>query len=168
MDNTLRVLPDLRLDQQLCFALYAASRAVSGAYRQALDEVGLTYPQYLVMLALWEQDGLTVGELGRRLQLDSGTLSPLVSRLVASGLVRRSRPDQDGRRVVIHLTEAGQSLHVEAERIQCALLDRLDVPPEELIQLRDLAHRLVDSLDTAAQPDHHQNQNHDHDHQGAV
>lgn len=153
--------PDLRLDQQVCFALYAASRATTGAYRQALEGAGVTYPQYLVMLALWEEDGLTVSDLGRRLRLDSGTLSPLLSRLASSGLVTRSRPDRDGRRVVVHLTAAGEALRVEAERIQCALLDRLDMRPEELMLLRDLAHRLVDALSAAGDP--HSNPNHDHE-----
>lgn len=140
------MIPDLRLDEQLCFALYAASRAATGAYREALDEVGLTYPQYVVLLALWEQDGVSVGELGHRLHLDSGTLSPLLSRLDGAGLLTRSRPDPDGRRVVIRLTPAGNALRAEAERIQCALLDRLPMTPAELITLRDLARRLVASL----------------------
>jgi DNA-binding MarR family transcriptional regulator len=153
--------PDLRLDQQVCFALYAASRATTGAYRQALDEAGITYPQYLVMLALWEEDGLTVSDLGRRLRLDSGTLSPLLSRLASSGLVTRSRPDRDARRVVVHLTDAGKALRAEAERIQCALLDRLDMRPEDLVLLRDLAHRLVDALSIPG--DSHSHQNHDHE-----
>lgn len=111
------------------------------------------------MLALWEDDGLTVGELGQRLRLDSGTLSPLLSRLASAGLVTRSRPDRDARRVVVQLTDAGQALRGEAERIQCALLDRLDLRPEELVLLRSLAHRLVESLDTATRPHH--------DHEGA-
>lgn len=140
------MIPDLRLDEQLCFALYAASRAATGAYREALDEVGLTYPQYVVLLALWEQDGVSVGELGHRLHLDSGTLSPLLSRLDGAGLLTRSRPDPDGRRVVVRLTPAGNAMRAEAERIQCALLDRLPMTPEELITLRDLARRLVASL----------------------
>lgn len=154
------MLSDLRLDQQLCFALYAASRATTGAYRQALDEVGLTYPQYLVMLVLWEDDGLAVRELGERLHLDSGTLSPLLGRLEAAGLVTRSRPDRDGRRVVIHLTDVGRRLGDAAERIQCALLDRLAMRPDELALLRDLAHRLVGSLAAPEPPSS------DHDKQG--
>lgn len=160
------MLPDLHLDRQVCFALYAASRATTGAYRAALDEVGLTYPQYLVMLALWEQDGLTVGELGSRLRLDSGTLSPLLGRLASSGFVSRSRPDQDGRRVVVHLTEEGRALRAEAERIQCALLERLDMRPEDLVLLRNLAHRLVDSLSAPAEPDH-STDNPDQNHEGS-
>ena len=138
--------PDLRLDQQLCFALYAASRATTAAYREALADAGLTYPQYLVMLALWEADGLSVGDLGHRLHLDSGTLSPLLTRLESSGLVARSRPDRDARRVVVHLTQVGEQLRTEAERIQCALLERLDMSAQDLVLLRDLAHRLTDSI----------------------
>ncbi len=133
----------------MCFALYAASRATTAAYRRVLDTVGLTYPQYLVLLALWEADGLTVGELGRRLQLDSGTLSPLLRRLASNGLVTRSRPDRDARRVVVRLTDQGQGMRAEAERIQCSLLDRLDLPVEDLVLLRDLAHRLVASLNAS-------------------
>lgn len=140
------MLPNLQIDQQVCFALYAASRATTAAYRHELEAVGLTYPQYLVMLALWEADGLTVGELGRRLQLDSGTLSPLLRRLDSNGLVTRSRPDRDARRVVVRLTDHGRAMRAEAERIQCSLLDRLDLPVEDLALLRDLAHRLVASL----------------------
>ncbi|WP_432560680.1 MarR family winged helix-turn-helix transcriptional regulator [Granulicoccus sp. GXG6511] len=140
---------NLQVDQQVCFALYAASRATTAAYRRVLDTVGLTYPQYLVLLALWEADGLTVGELGRRLQLDSGTLSPLLRRLASNGLVTRSRPDRDARRVVVRLTDQGQGMRAEAERIQCSLLDRLDLPVEDLVLLRDLAHRLVASLNAS-------------------
>lgn len=146
------VEPDLRLDQQLCFALYAASRATTGAYRDALADAGLTYPQYLVMLVLWENDGLSVGDLGHRLRLDSGTLSPLLTRLESSGLVSRSRPDRDARRVVVHLTEAGEQLRTEAERIQCALLERLDMSMEDIVLLRDLAHRLTDSIVASQHP----------------
>ena len=150
--NTYLMQPDLRLDEQLCFALYSASRATTAAYRDALVDAGLTYPQYLVMLALWEDDGLSVGALGRRLHLDSGTLSPLLARLESAGFVSRSRPDRDGRRVVVHLTPAGAELRGEAERIQCALLDRLDMSLEDIVTLRDLANRLTASVTTHSQP----------------
>lgn len=140
---------DLRLDQQVCFALYAASRAATSAYRHALASVGLTYPQYLALLALWEQDGLTVRELGEKLVLDSGTLSPLLSRMESAGLVDRSRSADDGRSVRVHLTDAGRQLRSEAEKIQCSLLDRLDLPAEDLLHLRTLAQRVVTSLETA-------------------
>ena len=100
--------PSVALDDQLCFALYAASRAVTARYRPMLDELGLTYPQYLVMMLLWESDEQTVGQLGSRLALDSGTLSPLLKRLTAAGLVTRHRRADDERSVSIRLTEAGQ------------------------------------------------------------
>lgn len=142
--------PDLRLDQQLCFALYAASRATTSTYRTALAEIGLTYPQYLVMLTLWEQDGVSVSELGERLHLDSGTLSPLLGRLEAGGLVTRSRSTQDARQVRISLTPAGSALRADAETVHCALLERLDMEPEELLTLRTLARKLIDSIEAHA------------------
>src|SRR6476620_5280999 len=98
----------LRLDNQLCFALYSASLAMTKLYKPLLEELGLTYPQYLAMLALWEQDGLMVSELGERLSLDSGTLTPLLKRLEAAGFVSRIRDVQDERRVHIHLTTTGR------------------------------------------------------------
>ena len=97
----------LRLDNQVCFALYSASLAMTKLYKPLLDDIGLTYPQYLVMLVLWEQDGITVSELGERLYLDSGTLTPLLKRLEASGHIRRARDAQDERRVRIALTPQG-------------------------------------------------------------
>src|SRR2546421_13103824 len=104
MDST-AVEGSLLLDEQLCFALYAASRAVTARYRPMLDELGLTYPQYLVMMLLWEEDNQTVGQLGVKLALDSGTLSPLLKRLTAAGLVTRHRRIEDERSVSIALTE---------------------------------------------------------------
>ncbi|WP_010541800.1 MarR family winged helix-turn-helix transcriptional regulator [Dietzia alimentaria] len=142
---------ELRLDHQVCFALYAASRASTSAYRQALSSVGLTYPQYLALLALWEEDGLTIRQLGEQLLLDSGTLSPLVARMESAGLVARSRSTDDGRSVRIHLTEAGRDLREQAESIQCSLLDRLTLPAEDLVRLRTLAQQFVASLDGAEQ-----------------
>jgi DNA-binding MarR family transcriptional regulator len=100
----------LLLDNQLCFALYSASLAMTKLYKPLLDELGLTYPQYLVMLVLWEGDGLMVSELGQRLYLDSGTLTPLLKRLESAGLVSRMRAAEDERRVHIHLTAAGRTL----------------------------------------------------------
>src|SRR5438309_10725674 len=102
-------VPSVVLDDQLCFALYAASRAVTARYRPMLEELGLTYPQYLVMMLLWEEDNQTVGQLGSRLALDSGTLSPLLKRLTAAGLVTRQRRLDDERSVSIALTPARQA-----------------------------------------------------------
>ena len=134
---------DLHLRNQLCFALYTAARATATTYREALAETQLTFPQYLVMLALWENDGLTVSELGTELHLDSGTLSPLLTRLETNGYVTRSRPDRDGRRVVVHLTEAGRELRAVAEQIPCAIVEHLDMPEVEVVELRDMATRLT-------------------------
>lgn len=112
----------LRLDNQVCFALYSASLAMTKLYKPLLDAIGLTYPQYLVMLVLWEQDGLTVSELGERLFLDSGTLTPLLKRLQTQGHLARLRDAQDERRVRITLTAAGRALRDRAEAIpQCVL-----------------------------------------------
>src|SRR5262244_4245764 len=100
----------LRLDNQICFAIYSAAHAFNRVYKPLLDQLGLTYPQYLVMLVLWERDGVPVKEIGERLFLDSGTLTPLLKRLEAAGLVKRSRSTEDERVVLIHLTGAGKRL----------------------------------------------------------
>jgi DNA-binding MarR family transcriptional regulator len=140
---------DLALDRQLCFALHAASRRVTAAYRPLLDEVGLTYPQYVVLLALWEHDGVTVRDLGTRLFLDSGTLSPLLVRLEDSGLVTRERQDpDDGRRLTVSLTEAGRAMRAEAERIHCTLYEAMPLDPAEVEVLRTLARRLLEPSHT--------------------
>ena len=136
--------PELLLDNQLCFALYSASLAMTKLYKPLLDTLGLTYPQYLVMLALWERDGLTVSELGERLFLDSGTLTPLLKRLEAQGQIARLRDVQDERRVRITLTAEGRALRDQAEAIpQCVLqsslcsIAELTALTTELKQLRD-------------------------------
>ena len=107
----------LALDRQLCFALYAASLAMTKAYKPLLDPLALTYPQYLVMLVLWEGDGITVSRLGERLNLDSGTLTPLLKRLQAQGLVQRLRDATDERRVLLHLSAAGRALRDRAQAV---------------------------------------------------
>ena len=134
----------LRLDNQVCFALYSASLAMTKLYKPLLDQIGLTYPQYLVMLVLWEQDGVTVSELGERLFLDSGTLTPLLKRLEAQGQIARLREVQDERRVRITLTAEGRALRDQAEAIpQCVLqssqcsIAELTALTTELKQLRD-------------------------------
>ncbi|MEU8951920.1 MarR family transcriptional regulator [Streptomyces sp. NPDC048489] len=121
----------LLLDDQLCFALYAASRAVTARYRPLLDELGLTYPQYLVMLVLWEQDSITVRDLGNALQLESSTLSPLLKRLEAAGLLRRDRRAEDERSVAIRLTDAGTRLQEQADSVPLAIGDAMGLTPEQ-------------------------------------
>ena len=118
-------LPQLRLDNQLCFLFHRISRELNAAYRPLLADLGLTYPQYLVMLVLWESDGLSVGELGERLALDSGTLSPLIRRMQTAGLVTRERAVDDERRVTVHLTDAGRALEQRAADVPGALAAQL-------------------------------------------
>ncbi|MDI1273180.1 MarR family transcriptional regulator [Polaromonas sp.] len=137
----------LRLDNQLCFALYSTSLAMTKLYKPLLDELGLTYPQYLAMLVLWEKDGLTVSELSERLFLDSGTLTPLLKRLEASGLVSRLRDVQDERRVHITLTTAGRKLKSRAAGIPGCVLSATQCSIPELVtltqQVQALRQRLV-------------------------
>ena len=118
-------LPQLRLDNQLCFLFHRISRELNAAYRPLLADLGLTYPQYLVMLVLWESDGPSVGELGERLALDSGTLSPLIRRMQTAGLVTRERAVDDERRVTVHLTDAGRALEQRAADVPGALAAQL-------------------------------------------
>lgn len=122
----------LDLDAQLCFALYSSSLAMTKVYKPLLAELGLTYPQYLVMLALWQHGTLGVGELGARLFLDSGTLTPLLKRLEANGLVRRVRSHTDERRVHIHLTESGHALRQRARAVPGCLLQATGCSMPEL------------------------------------
>jgi DNA-binding MarR family transcriptional regulator len=136
----------LRLDEQLCFALYAAHRAVTVRYRPLLDRLGLTYPQYLVMLVLWERDGVAVRELGERLQLDSGTLSPLLKRLEAAGLVLRRRGGDDERSVTISLTERGEGLRADAAGVPAAIAAATGLPADERDRLRGALVALAANL----------------------
>jgi DNA-binding MarR family transcriptional regulator len=138
----------LELDLQLCFPLYAASRAVTRAYAPLLEPVGLTYPQYLTLLALWSgPDEQTVGDLGRRLRLDSGTLTPLLKRLEAAGLVTRRRDPDDERRVVVALTPAGDALQDDVAHVPAAVVGLLGLPAEDLIALKGLLDRLLAHVD---------------------
>src|SRR6478672_7055037 len=121
----------LLLDNQLCFALYSASLAMTKLYKPLLDELGLTYPQYLVMLVLWERDGLMVSELGERLSLDSGTLTPLLKRLEANGLVARIRDVADERRVHVSLSAAGRRLKARAAAVPACLMAASQCSVEE-------------------------------------
>jgi DNA-binding MarR family transcriptional regulator len=136
--------PSVALDDQLCFALYAASRAVTGRYRPMLDAIGLTYPQFLVMMLLWERDDQTVGELGSRLALDSGTLSPLLKRLTAAGLVTRTRRVEDERSVSITLTDAGRALESEGLAISEEMTTALGLGMAEFDDLKDRLRSLTD------------------------
>ncbi|MED5388888.1 MAG: MarR family transcriptional regulator [Pseudomonadota bacterium] len=132
----------LKLDLQVCFALYSAQLAMSKVYRKLLRALGLTYPQYLVMMVLWEQDRLSVSEIGERLFLDSATLTPLLKRLEGAGLVVRQRSRPDERHVEVTLTDAGRALRKQAETVPEAVLCASQCSPEALVGLRDELHAL--------------------------
>ncbi|MEW2545061.1 MarR family transcriptional regulator [Streptomyces sp. NPDC047002] len=136
----------LLLDDQMCFALYAASRAVTALYRPLLDELGLTYPQYLVLLALWERDGVPVKNLRAALQLDYGTLTPLLKRLEAAGLLRRQRQADDERTVRIALTPEGAALRERARAIPGAIGEAMGLGEEEFDRTRASLRRLTGNV----------------------
>ncbi|GAB2513186.1 MarR family transcriptional regulator [Nocardia heshunensis] len=136
------------LDNQLCFALYAASRAMTAMYRPQLDALGITYPQYLVLLALWQRDGRTVGDLCSALELDSGTLSPLLKRLESAGFVQRRRSVSDERRVEITLTDRGRELRSAACHIPEQSAEITGMSLAELAELRETLRRLTAALTT--------------------
>lgn len=139
------------LNDQLCFAVYSLSLAINKVYRPLLKALDLTYPQYLVMLVLWEGDQLSVSDIGQKLFLDSATLTPLLKRLEASGLVSRERSTQDERQVIICLSDAGKQLRSEAAQVMETMLCAMGCSLEEAQQLRDqinqLRNRLLVNLD---------------------
>lgn len=140
--------PALLLDNQLCFALYSTSLAMTKLYKPLLDELGLTYPQYLVMLVLWERDGLMVSELGERLFLDSGTLTPLLKRLELAGLISRVRDLQDERRVHITLTPSGHELKARAARVPACILQATHCSLPDILALTKQVQTLRSGLQT--------------------
>jgi len=133
----------LRLDRQVCFALAVAARNLIALYRPLLEPMGLTHPQYLVLLALWERSPRSVGELAEELALDPGTLSPLLKRLEAAGLVDRRRVPGNERALAVTLTAAGQALRARAEAIPPAIVERLGMPLSELEDLRAVLDRVI-------------------------
>jgi len=140
----------LRLGNQLCFAVYAAAHALNKTYKPLLEPLDLTYPQYLVMLVLWEGDGLTVKDIGERLFLDSGTLTPLLKRLEAAGRLRRTRDSADERQVRITLTDAGRALRDQAAAVPPMLFCATGLDLPGLIGLKDDLSKLRATLDTTA------------------
>jgi DNA-binding MarR family transcriptional regulator len=140
----------LRLDGQICFSLHAASRAFNSVYRVILKDLGLTYPQYLVMLVLWERGEMPVKKLGEHLRLDSGTLSPLLKRLEGAGLVRRERSARDERSVEVRLTEEGVALREPALQVPRRIFRATGFDLDELRDLRERLDQLTSTLDSAA------------------
>ncbi|MEA5361718.1 MarR family transcriptional regulator [Amycolatopsis sp., V23-08] len=139
-------MASLRLDDQLCFGLYSASRAVTALYRVVLEDLDLTYPQYLVMLALWERDNRLVKDLGAELSLDSGTLSPLLKRLHAAGLVERNRQADDERAVMVSLSETGKALREKAEGIPDVIGTAMGLDDDGVARMRAELDRLTESV----------------------
>jgi len=144
-DKKVKAAP-LLLDQQLCFALYSANLAMHKVYRKLLTQMDITYPQYLVMLVLWQQDSLTVSEIGERLFLDSATLTPLLKRLENAGLLNRQRSRQDERQVVVSLTDTGRLLRQQAERIPDEIQCASDCSEDEMAALKLQLNQLRDKL----------------------
>jgi len=137
---------DLTLEDQLCFSLYATSMAINRIYKPLLDKLGITYPQYLVLSTLWEQDGRTVGAIAERLSLESSTITPLVKRLEAASLVKRTREASDERRVLVSLTDSGRELKQDSRCLGEALFAHAGMTVDELIALNREIRRLRTAL----------------------
>lgn len=138
--------PALPVAEMICFSLYSATHAMQHAYKPLLEALGLTYPQYLVLVALWAEDGQTVGQLGQALQLESNTLTPLLKRMQAQGLVMRARDSRDERQVRVSLTEAGRDMQERAAAIPGCILERSGMTLAALMALRDQVNGLRDQL----------------------
>ncbi|WP_339146677.1 MarR family transcriptional regulator [Sutcliffiella sp. BMC8] len=135
---------NLRLENQLCFKIYSAEKKMTKLYRAYLDEIGITYPQYLVLLVLWEQDDLSVKELGEKLMLDSGTLTPMLKRMETNQLITRNRSKKDERVVVITLTQKGKAINQEVECIPSKFLEKVSLDTDDLQMLSNLLSKLVE------------------------
>jgi DNA-binding MarR family transcriptional regulator len=139
----------LQLDNQVCFAVYSAGHAFNRVYKPLLEQLGLTYPQYLVMLVLWERDQVPVKEIGDKLFLDSGTLTPLLKRLEAAGLVKRTRGAKDERQVIIALTAQGEALRAKAGRVPQGIMAASGCTADQLVAMKDEIVALRDRLNRA-------------------
>ena len=140
---------DLFLPDQVCFPLYASSRMITRLYQPLLDEIGLTYTQYLVMLALWEEDKLSIGELGNRLFLNTNTLTPLIKKLKEKDLVDKTRSASDERTVFISLSKKGKALQAKAKHIPKALIESLNMSDDDVAAIRDIMWRFLRNFDVA-------------------
>jgi MarR family transcriptional regulator, organic hydroperoxide resistance regulator len=139
----------LLLGNQLCFAVYSTAHAFNRFYKPLLDRLGLTYPQYLVMLVLWEEDGMSVKEIGERLFLDSGTLTPLLKRMETAGLLKRTRSSEDERQVIVALTAQGEGLKDKARSLPLSILAASQCSVAELVALKNEVEALRDKLNAA-------------------
>lgn len=137
---------NLKLENQICFPLYAIAKEITGLYRPFLDELDITYPQYLVMMVLWEQDGLPVTHIGDKLLLDSGTLTPLLKRLEGKGFISRNRKKEDERVVQVFLTEKGKMLKENACGVPDKILKKIDVQEEDLLELKNSINKILSKI----------------------
>lgn len=137
----------LKLENQICFPLYVCSKEIVNKYKPFLDEINLTYTQYITMMVLWEKEELTVSELGKKLFLDSGTLTPLLKKLEAKGLVTRNRSKDDERNLLVKLTPSGEKLKKQATTIPTKLASCVDLEPNEAILLKQLLTKMLKSFD---------------------
>lgn len=140
------MIDSLKLDNQLCFTVYALSREITKIYRPILESLGLTYTQYLVMIVLWEQDGQCLKDLGRRLLLDSGTLTPLLKKLEAEGLILRTKDRKDERNLIVNLTNQGRKLLAKAEVVPEEMRCRIPLADEEIVDLRNNLRHILEKL----------------------
>lgn len=136
----------LQIKNQVCFPLYALSREIIGAYRPFLDALEITYPQYIVLMVLWEEEPLTVNSIGEKLHLDSGTLSPLLKKMEAKNLISRKRKAEDERVVEISLTEKGHEIKAEAASIPGKLMQQLEVTEEDFRQLKEISNKILNRI----------------------
>lgn len=136
----------LQIKNQVCFPLYALSREIIGAYRPFLDALEITYPQYIVLMVLWEEEPLTVNSIGEKLHLDSGTLSPLLKKMEAKNLISRKRKAEDERVVEISLTEKGHEIKTEAASIPGKLMQQLEVTEEDFRQLKEISNKILNRI----------------------
>jgi DNA-binding MarR family transcriptional regulator len=137
---------NLKLENQICFPLYAIAKEITGLYRPFLDELDITYPQYLVMMVLWEQDGLPVTHIGDKLLLDSGTLTPLLKRLEGKGFISRNRKKEDERVVQVFLTEKGKMLKENACAVPDKILKKIDAQEEDLLELKNSINKILSKI----------------------
>ncbi|WP_138511901.1 MarR family winged helix-turn-helix transcriptional regulator [Maricaulis alexandrii] len=144
-----KLTDQVRLDDLLCFAVYSANNAFNRFYKPVMAELGLTYPQFLVMIALWEADGVRVSHLGERLGLESNTLTPVLKRMEGLGLLERKRDRSDERQVLLHLTDKGRALENEASGLPACVLEATGLDPAELITLRNEIERIRAKLESA-------------------
>ncbi|MFC3161413.1 DNA-binding transcriptional regulator, MarR family [Chryseobacterium arachidis] len=143
MDN----LTTPKLENQICFPLYVIAKEITGLYRPFLDELDITYPQYLVMMILWENDGLAVNSIGEKLYLDSGTLTPLLKRLEAKGFIQRKRKKEDERVVEVFITESGKALQQKACEIPEKIHNKINVTREDWLELKDSVQKILNKIE---------------------